>query len=98
MGQTIDSIGLNPKGYKSNSESIILYRVREFESHLRKSILEMEIQQQKSPVLLTNNVSKIIYSQSKFKIPVPPFSNNINKYSYNKQLVWNRFALLTAAR
>lgn len=53
----------------------------------------MERQHQKSSVLLATDVSTIIYSQNKFKIPSPKFSTNINKYNYSSQLVWNRFAL-----
>ena len=49
-------------------------------------------------VLLASNVSTIVFSQSKFKTPASNFSTNINNHSYNKQLVWNRFALHTAER
>ena len=58
----------------------------------------MEIQQQKSSALLASNVSAIISSQYKSKTPASKFITNINIHSYNKQLVWNRFALHTAGR
>jgi len=59
---------------------------------------EMEIQQQKLSALLASNVSTIVSSQNKSKTPVSEFFTNINHHSYNKQLVWNRFALHTAGR
>jgi hypothetical protein len=52
---------------------------------------EMAIQQQKLSALLASNVSTI-------KSPASKFFTNINYHSYNKQLVWNRFALHTAGR
>ena len=55
----------------------------------------MERQQQKISALLASNVSTIMSSQNKRKIPVFKFFTNINHHSYNKQLVWNRFALLS---
>jgi len=58
----------------------------------------MEIRNQKTSVLLANNVSEIVFSQNKRKSPVSKFITNINHDSYNKQLVWNRFALHTAGR
>jgi hypothetical protein len=59
---------------------------------------EMVIQQQKLSALLTSNVSTMVSSQNKRKTPVFKFFTNINHHSYNKQLVWNRFALPTAGR
>jgi hypothetical protein len=59
---------------------------------------EMEIQQQKLSALLASNVSTIVSSQNKSRTRVSKFFTNINNYSYNKQLVWNRFALHTAGR
>jgi hypothetical protein len=59
---------------------------------------EMAIQQQKISALLASNVSTIVSSQNKRKIPVFKFFTNINHHSYNKPLVWNRFALHTAGR
>jgi hypothetical protein len=56
----------------------------------------MEIQQQTISVLLASSVSTMVSSQNKSKIPVSKFFTNINNHSYNKQLVWNRFALDTA--
>jgi hypothetical protein len=58
----------------------------------------MEIQQQKLSALLASNVSPVVSSQKQTKSPVSQFCTNINHYSYNKQLVWNRFALHTAGR
>ena len=58
----------------------------------------MEIQNQKSSVLSASNVSAIVSSQYKSKTPVSKFITNIHHHSYNKQLVWNRFALYTAGR
>jgi hypothetical protein len=58
----------------------------------------MEIQQQKSSALLASNVSAIVSSQHKSKTPVSKFITNLHHYSYNKQLVWNRFVLHTAGR
>jgi hypothetical protein len=60
--------------------------------------LEMEIQQQKLSALLASNVSTMASSQNKIKSPTSKFFTNINHHSYNKQLVWNRFALHTAGR
>jgi hypothetical protein len=57
----------------------------------------MEIQQQKLSALLASNVSAIVSSQNKRKTSASKFFTNINHHSY-KQLVWNRFALLTAGR
>jgi hypothetical protein len=59
---------------------------------------EMAIQQQKLSALLESNVSTMVSSQNKIKSPVSKFFTNINHYSYNKPLVWNRFALHTAGR
>jgi hypothetical protein len=56
----------------------------------------MEIQQQTISVLLASSVSTMVSSQNKSKIPASKFFTNINNHSYNKQLVWNRFALDTA--
>jgi hypothetical protein len=58
----------------------------------------MEIQQQKLSALLASNVSTMVFSQDKIKPPVSKCFTNINHHSYNKPLVWNRFALLTAGR
>jgi hypothetical protein len=58
----------------------------------------MAIQQQKISALLASNVSTMVSSQNKSKTPVSQFFTNINHQSYNKQLVWNRFALHTAGR
>ena len=58
----------------------------------------MESQQQTSSVILASNVSKLISRQNKIKPPVSKFSINIDHHGYNKQLVWNRFALHTAGR
>jgi hypothetical protein len=58
----------------------------------------MEIQQQKISALLASNVSTMVFSQNKSKTPASKFFTNINHHSYNKQLVWNRFALYTAGR
>ena len=58
----------------------------------------MEIQQQKSSTLLASNVGAIVSSQHKSKTPAYKFSTKTNHHSYNKQLVWNRFALHTAGR
>jgi hypothetical protein len=58
----------------------------------------MAIQQKKSSTLLASNVSTMISSQNKIKSPVSKCFTNINHHSYNKQLVWNRFALRTAGR
>jgi hypothetical protein len=58
----------------------------------------MERQQQKISALLESNVSTMVSSQDKIKIPASKFFTNINHHSYNKQLVWNRFALHTAGR
>jgi hypothetical protein len=60
--------------------------------------LEMEIQQQKISAPLASNVNTIVSSQNKRKTPGSKFFTNINHHSYNKQLVWNRFALHTAGR
>jgi hypothetical protein len=60
--------------------------------------LEMEIQKQKLSALLASNVSTIVSSQNKSKNPVSQCFTNINHHSYNKQLLWNRFALHTAGR
>jgi hypothetical protein len=57
----------------------------------------MEIQQQKLSALLASNVSTMVFSQNKIKSSVSKCFN-INHYSYNKQLVWNRFAFNTAGR
>jgi hypothetical protein len=59
---------------------------------------EMEIQQQKLSALLAINASMLISSQNQIKSPVSKCFTNINHHSYNKQLVWNRFALHTAGR
>jgi hypothetical protein len=59
---------------------------------------EMELQQQKLSALLASNVSTIVSSQNKRKTPAAKFFTNINHHSYNKQLVWNCFALHTAGR
>jgi hypothetical protein len=59
--------------------------------------LEMEIQQ-KISALLASNVSTMVSSQNKSKTPVSKYFTNINHHSYNKPLVWNRFALHTAGR
>jgi hypothetical protein len=59
---------------------------------------EMEIKQQKLLALLAGNVSTMVSSQNKIKSPASKFFTNINHHSYNKQLVWNRFALHTAGR
>jgi hypothetical protein len=56
----------------------------------------MEIQEQKLSALLASNVSTIVSSQNKRKTSASKFFTNINYHSYNKQLVWNRFALHTA--
>jgi hypothetical protein len=58
----------------------------------------MEIQQQKLSTLSASNVSPILSSQNKRKIPTSKLSTNINQSSYNQQLVWNRFSLHTAGR
>jgi hypothetical protein len=58
----------------------------------------MEIQQQKLSALLASNVSTLVSSQNKSKTPVSKCFTNINHHGYNKQLVWNRFALHTAGR
>jgi hypothetical protein len=57
---------------------------------------EIEIQQQKLSALLASNVNTLISSQNKIKSPVSRCFTDINHHSYNKQLVWNRFALRTA--
>jgi hypothetical protein len=59
---------------------------------------KMEIQEQKTSVLLAGNVSTMVPSQNKRRTPVSKFFTNINHHSYNKQLVWNRFANHTAGR
>jgi hypothetical protein len=59
---------------------------------------EMEIKQQKLLALLAGNVSTMVSSQNKIKSLASKFFININYHSYNKQLVWNRFALHTAWR
>jgi hypothetical protein len=59
---------------------------------------EMAIQQQKLSALLASNVSTMVSSQNKRKTPVSECFTNIKHHSYNKQLVWNRFALHTAGR
>jgi hypothetical protein len=59
---------------------------------------EMAIQQQKLSALLARNVSTMVSSQNKIKFPVFKCFTNINHHSYNKPLVWNRFALHTAGR
>jgi hypothetical protein len=58
----------------------------------------MEIQQQKLSALLASNVSTMVSSQDKIKPPASKYFTNINHHSYNKQLVWNRFALHTVGR
>jgi hypothetical protein len=61
----------------------------------------MEIQQQKISAPLASNASTMVSSQNKSKNPAPQFFTNIIHHSYNsynKQLVWNRFALHTAGR
>jgi hypothetical protein len=63
-----------------------------------KGSLEMEIQQQKLSALLAINLSTMISSQNKRKTSVSKCFTNINHHSYNKQLLWNRFALHTAGR
>jgi hypothetical protein len=60
--------------------------------------MEMEIRNQKSSVLSASNVSAILSSQNKSEPPVFQLSGNSNIHSYNKRLVWNRFALHTAGR
>jgi hypothetical protein len=62
-----------------------------------KGSLEMEIQQ-KISALLASNVSRMVSSQNKSKAPVSKYFTNINHHSYNKQPVWNRFALHTFGR
>jgi hypothetical protein len=59
---------------------------------------EMAIHQQKLSALLASNVSTMVSSQNKIKTPASKCFTNINHHSYNKQLVWNRFALHTARR
>jgi hypothetical protein len=58
----------------------------------------MERQQQKISAPLASNVSTMVSSQNKIKTPVSKCFTNINHHSYNKPLVWNRFALHTAGR
>ena len=58
----------------------------------------MESQQRTALALMASNVSKIVFSQNKFKTPALTFSTSISHHSYNKQLVWNPFALQTAER
>jgi hypothetical protein len=58
----------------------------------------MEVQQQKLSALLASNVSTMVSGQDKIKPPVSTCFTNINHHSYNKPLVWNRFALHTAGR
>jgi hypothetical protein len=58
----------------------------------------MEIQEQKLSALLASNVSTMVSSQNESKNPASKFFTNINHHSYNKQLVWNRFALHAAER
>jgi hypothetical protein len=58
----------------------------------------MAIQQQKLSALLASNVSTMVSSQNKRKTPVSQCFTNINHHSFDKQLVWNRFALHTAGR
>jgi hypothetical protein len=58
----------------------------------------MEIQLKKLSALLASNVSAIVSSQNKRKTPVSKFITNTNHHSYNKQLVWKRFALHTVGR
>ena len=58
----------------------------------------MELQQRTTSALPASNVRTIVFSQNKSKTPVPKLNTNINQYSYNNQLVWNRFALHTAWR
>jgi len=58
----------------------------------------MESQQQTLSMLLASNVSTSVSSQNKSKTPVSKLITNTNHHSYNKQLVWNRFALHTAGR
>jgi len=58
----------------------------------------MELQQRTASALLASNVSTIVSSQNKFKTSASTFNTNINCNRYNKQLVWNRFALHTAGR
>jgi anti-sigma regulatory factor (Ser/Thr protein kinase) len=60
--------------------------------------LEMEIQLQTISALLASNASMMVSSQNKSKTTVSECFTNINHHSYNKQLVWNRFALHTAGR
>jgi outer membrane receptor for ferrienterochelin and colicin len=55
----------------------------------------MESQQQTSSALLASNVSTMVSSQNKSKTTASKFFTNINHHSYNKQLVWNRFASLS---
>jgi hypothetical protein len=59
---------------------------------------EMAIQQQKLSALSASNVSTMVSSQNKIKSPASQCFTNINHHSYNKPLVWNRFALHTAGR
>jgi hypothetical protein len=65
---------------------------------LETGSLVMEIQQQKLSALLASNVSTMVSSQNKIKSPVSTCFTSINHHSYNKQLVWHRFALHTAGR
>jgi hypothetical protein len=58
----------------------------------------MEIQQQKISAPLASNASTMVSSQNKSKNPASKFFTNIIHHSYNKQLVWNRFALHTVGR
>jgi hypothetical protein len=58
----------------------------------------MAIQQQKLLALLAGNVSTMVSSQNKIKSAASKCFTNIIHHSYNKRLVWNRFALHTAGR
>ena len=55
----------------------------------------MEKQNQKLSVLSASNARAILSSQNKSKTPVSKLITNINHHSYNKQLVWDRFASLS---
>jgi hypothetical protein len=65
---------------------------------LETGSLEMEIQQQKLSVLLANKVCTMVSSQNRIKSPASKCFTKINDHSYNKQFVWDRFALHTAGR
>ena len=58
----------------------------------------MELQQRTVSALLASNVRTIISGQNKSKTFVSKLITNINHHSYNKQLVWNCFALRKAQR